>query len=104
MITGLKPEPTLVFEDREVPDQWRGEKFDDDDGCEVQIFTGPDTREHAIDYASMRYVSFIVKRRLEPTGGGDERRPCRWRSAMPQGQASGGLTGKKAEAVRSRWG
>jgi hypothetical protein len=66
MITGSKPEPALVFEDREVPDQWRVEKFDDDGGCEVRIFTGPDAREHAIEYASARYDSFIVKRRLEP--------------------------------------
>ena len=55
MITKSKPEPVLVFEDREVPDQWRVEKSDDDGGCEVQIFTGPDAREHAIDYASARY-------------------------------------------------
>jgi predicted Rossmann-fold nucleotide-binding protein len=34
-------EPTKVFEDREVPGQWRAEWFDDDGGCELEIFTGP---------------------------------------------------------------
>jgi hypothetical protein len=41
MITGSKPEPALVFEGCEVPDQWWVEKFDGDGGCEVQIFYGP---------------------------------------------------------------
>ncbi len=34
------PEPAMVFEDREIPGQWRVERFDQDGGCEVRVFTG----------------------------------------------------------------
>jgi hypothetical protein len=56
----------MVFEDREVPGQWRVEKFNGDGGCGVKTFTGPHARKQAIDYASVHYDIFIVKRRLEP--------------------------------------
>lgn len=65
MITGSKPEPALVFEGCEVPDQWWVEKFDGDGGCKVQIFTGPDAREHAIDYASRQRPPIAARRRLD---------------------------------------
>jgi hypothetical protein len=40
-----------VFEDREVPANWRVEKMDEDGGYEVvKVFTGPDARDQAIRY------------------------------------------------------
>jgi hypothetical protein len=48
-------EPASVFEDRETPEDWRVEKFDEDGGCEVRVFTDPDARGQAIDYAKERY-------------------------------------------------
>ena len=55
-------EPASVFEDRETPGDWRVEKFDDDGGCEVRAFTGPDARWQAIDYAKERYGTWVEKR------------------------------------------
>jgi hypothetical protein len=37
---------------------WRVEWFDDDGGCEVEIFTGPDAHEQARRYAEQRYGKF----------------------------------------------
>jgi hypothetical protein len=34
---------------------WRVEKLDDDGGIEVAIFSGPDARDRAIEYADWRY-------------------------------------------------
>ena len=47
-----------VFEDRKYPGDWRVEKIDDDGGVEVTIFSGPDARERAIQYADWRYPGF----------------------------------------------
>jgi hypothetical protein len=38
-------------EDRVTPSQWHVEWFDDDGGCEVEIFTGPTARKQALRYA-----------------------------------------------------
>jgi hypothetical protein len=58
-------EPAAVFEDREVPGQWRVERFDQDGGCEVEVFISPNARHQAIDYAKRRYGTSVEKR-LEP--------------------------------------
>ena len=49
-----------VFEDREIPGQWRVEWFDDDGGCEVDVFTGFDARWQAIRCAADKYGVFEV--------------------------------------------
>jgi hypothetical protein len=36
-----RSEPASVFEDTETPGDWRVEKFNEDGGCEVRVFTGP---------------------------------------------------------------
>jgi len=51
-------EPAKVFEDRITPGDWRVEWFDDDGGCEVAIFSGPNARERAILYADRQYGRF----------------------------------------------
>ena len=61
----IESEPAVVFEDREIAGQWRVEKFDQEGGCDVRIFTGPSARQQAIDYAKQRYGTYLEKR-LEP--------------------------------------
>jgi hypothetical protein len=51
-------EPAKVFEDRELPGQWRVEWFGDDGGCEVELFTGPTARRDALRYAMRTYGHF----------------------------------------------
>src|SRR5260370_3176911 len=51
-------EPARVFEDRKFPGRWRVEWVDDDGGCEVAIFSGPNARERAIRYADRPYRHF----------------------------------------------
>src|SRR5215831_7553044 len=51
-------EPAKVFEDRLRPGDWRVEWEDDDGGVEVTIFSGPDARERAFQYADWRYRVF----------------------------------------------
>jgi hypothetical protein len=51
-------EAAKVFQDREIPDQWRVEWFDDDGRCELEIFTGPDARQQALHYAQRKYKVF----------------------------------------------
>lgn len=55
-------EPASVFEDRETTGDWRVEKFDEDGGCEVQVFTDPAARQQAIAYAKTRYGTYVEKR------------------------------------------
>jgi hypothetical protein len=59
------PEIAKVFEDRECVGHWRVEWFDDDGGCEVEVFVGPDAGERARRYAEQRYGVFD-EIRLEP--------------------------------------
>jgi hypothetical protein len=59
------PETAKVFEDRGHAGNWRVEWFDDDGGCEVEIFAGPNARERARRYAEQRYEKF-EEIRLEP--------------------------------------
>jgi hypothetical protein len=59
------PETAKVFEDRAHAGDWRVEWFDDDGGCEVEIFTGPNAGERARRYAEQRYGKF-EEIRLEP--------------------------------------
>jgi hypothetical protein len=47
-----------VFEDRRIPGDWRVEWFDDDGGCEVAIFSGPNARERALRCADRQYGDF----------------------------------------------
>jgi hypothetical protein len=42
---------TLVFEDQDQACEWRVEYFDDDGGCYVTIFAGPEAERRARDYA-----------------------------------------------------
>jgi hypothetical protein len=58
-------EPAKVFEDRELPGQWRVEWFDDDGHCELEIFTGPTARRDALRYA-MRTYGHFEEAQLEP--------------------------------------
>jgi hypothetical protein len=50
-------EPAKVFEDRIYPGNWRVEGEDDDGGVEVTIFSGPDARDRAFQYAA----SFLIE-------------------------------------------
>jgi hypothetical protein len=55
-----------VFEDRETPGNWRVEKMDEDGGYEVvKVFTGPEARQQAIQYAEREFGTFD-EIRLEP--------------------------------------
>jgi hypothetical protein len=56
-----------VFEDREIPGQWRVERAEPPNGEDitVRIFTGPDARQQALDYAGQTYGDFD-EIRLEP--------------------------------------
>jgi hypothetical protein len=54
----MAAEPTKVFEDRVTPGDWRVEWFDDDGGCEVAIFSGPNAKERALRYADHQYGQF----------------------------------------------
>ena len=60
MVEGAK-----VFQDREIPDQWCSNGFDDDGRCELEIFTGPDARQQALRYAWRKYKVFSEVQ-LEP--------------------------------------
>jgi hypothetical protein len=51
-------EPAKVFEDRELSGQWRVEWFDDDGGCDVELFSGPTARRDALRYAMRTYGHF----------------------------------------------
>jgi len=52
------PEIAKVFEDHQHLGEWRVEWFDDDGGCEVEIFIGPNARDQAIRYADHQYGKF----------------------------------------------
>ena len=47
-----------VFEDRELPGDWRVKKVDTDGGTEVAVFGGPNARERALRYADREYGEF----------------------------------------------
>jgi hypothetical protein len=48
-----------VFVDREIEGAWRVEKMDEDGGYEcVELFSGPNARQRAIDYARHRFDEF----------------------------------------------
>ena len=54
-------ERAKVFEDRIYPGNWRVEWEDDDGGVEVTIFSGPDARDRAFQYADWRYRHFVER-------------------------------------------
>jgi hypothetical protein len=39
-----------VFEDKKEKGEWRVEYFDDEGGCFVTIFAGPEAQQRATDY------------------------------------------------------
>jgi hypothetical protein len=43
-----------VFEDKRQSQDWRVEAFDDDAGCYVTIFSGPDAKLRAQEYAAWK--------------------------------------------------
>lgn len=43
-----------AFEDRKHPGDWRVEAFDDDGRCFVTIFSGPDSKQRAQEYAAWK--------------------------------------------------
>jgi hypothetical protein len=49
--TMIGSEQASAFEDGEIFGDWRVEKFDEDSGCEARVFTGPNARQQAINYA-----------------------------------------------------
>jgi hypothetical protein len=51
-------EPAKVFPDRHGSGEWRVEWFDDDGGCAVAIFSGPDAHDRALRYADHQYGRF----------------------------------------------
>ena len=53
----MKTEPALVFADKEDPRDWRVEWFDEDGGCEVTVFYGPQADERARAFAKSFYGS-----------------------------------------------
>jgi hypothetical protein len=55
-------EPAQVFEDRMYAGEWRVQWFDDHGDCEVPIFSGPKSRERAIQYAERQYGLFAELR------------------------------------------
>ena len=59
------PKAAKVFEDRESAGNRRVEWFDDDGGCEVEIFAGQNARGRARRYAEQRYEK-LEEIRLEP--------------------------------------
>jgi hypothetical protein len=47
------PEPDIkLFEDRSGSAEWRVEYFDEDGGCYVTIFAGPEAAQRAQDYST----------------------------------------------------
>jgi hypothetical protein len=54
-------EPAKVFEDRLTPGDWRVEWEHEDGGVKVTIFSGPDARQRAIQYAEWRYCQFVER-------------------------------------------
>lgn len=48
----------MVFEDREHAGDWRVERYDDDGGCEVAIFSGPRARDRGLRFADREYGKF----------------------------------------------
>ena len=47
-----------LFEDRVTPGDWRVERFDEDRGCELATFSGPDSHKRAVLYADRLYGDF----------------------------------------------
>lgn len=47
-----------VFQDRRQPGDWCCEWINDNGGCELAIFAGPNAQERAIRYADRQYGDF----------------------------------------------
>jgi hypothetical protein len=43
-----------AFQDRQHPEDWRVETTDEDGGCYVNIFSGPEARRRAEEYAAWK--------------------------------------------------
>jgi len=57
-----------LFRDRVRAEDWRVEKYDEDGGCEVAIFSGPYAQERARRFADQEYGDFVE---IELTPYGD---------------------------------
>ena len=51
-------EPAVVFEDQMFPGEWRVQWSDNKGEIEVTVFSGPNSRERAIQYAEHQYGAF----------------------------------------------
>jgi hypothetical protein len=47
----MNPDEITVVEDHRNEGEWRVEYFDDDGDCYAAIFTGPEAKQRAQDYA-----------------------------------------------------
>lgn len=47
-----------LIEDKHTPGTFRVEAVDEDGGCEVTIFSGPDAHSRAVSFASNYYDDF----------------------------------------------
>ena len=73
-------EAAKVFEDREHAGDWRVEFVDDDGGCEVAIFAGPNARERRDQVCQLQYRNIRrnqpVALECDPRGGRGEESPA----------------------------
>ena len=51
-------EPAHVFEERMYPGEWRVERAGENGRIEVTVFSGPNARERAFQYADRQYGLF----------------------------------------------
>ena len=51
-------EPAVVFEDQMFPGEWRVQWPDKNGEMEVTVFSGPHSRERAIQYADLQYGEY----------------------------------------------
>jgi hypothetical protein len=54
----MEKEKALLFRDKVHPDDWRVEWFDEDGGCEVAIFSGPNAEPRARAFVDSYYREF----------------------------------------------
>jgi hypothetical protein len=67
MVVGM----IAVFEDRREAGDWRVEYFDDDGGCSVTMFAGPEAERRARDYADAFKAGVLKQVTVGPAAGVD---------------------------------